>query len=172
MELVVLHLLAATSVGFPDGLFHRRGDLVCIHYHQAVHVPGRATCRACAQETFLVGVEYGDKRDGRDVEAFPEKVHAHQHVKQAVLEIFDDFHPLGRINIGVNVAHPYAYAPEIFVELLRTLGQGRDKYSLVFVRALAYLFHQVVHLMLSLAHLDRRVQQARRTHHLLDYQTA
>src|SRR5712691_5652447 len=72
-------LLLAAAVGLGDRTLHRAGDGVGIEDHAAVDV-ARGTADGlhqrglAAQKAFLVGVEDGDQRAFRNVEAFPQKI--------------------------------------------------------------------------------------------------
>ena len=69
------------------------------------------------------------------------------------------------------VATAHAYPGEVFVQLLRhSLGQGSYQHPLVGLGAFAYFLNEVIHLILHRTHLYRRVQQARRAHHLFHHQ--
>ena len=61
-----------------------------------------------AQEAFLVGIEDGDERDLRQVEAFAQQVDADEHVEHATPEVPQDLHALERLDVGVQVAHLHA----------------------------------------------------------------
>ena len=174
MKLVVFHLLLSAPVGFVDGLLHGLGDRVGIHDHQTVDVAGGPAGglgqgAAAAQEPFLVRVEDGYERNCRDVEAFAQQVDPDQHVEQAVLEVLDDLHAFGRVDVGVDVAAADAGPGEIAVELLgHALGQRGDQDALVALGPYADFLHQVVDLVLGRADLNGRVQQAGRADNLLD----
>ena len=176
MQLVVLHLLGTPAISLAYGLFHRRSYLVGIHDYQPVYVSGGAAGglgkgARSAQETFLVGIQNCHQRYAGQVQALAQEVHSHQHVEQAVLEILYDFHALSGIHVGVDVAYAYANAAQILVQFLRhSLCKGGHQHAFVQLRALAYLLHQVVHLMLDGTHFYRRIQQAGRAHDLLRYQ--
>ena len=59
---------------------------------------------------------------------------------------------------------------EVIGEFLRhSFGQCGDQNSLVFLDALLYFFHQVVHLVQAWAHFDDGVEQAGRADNLLHY---
>src|SRR3974377_169212 len=71
---VVFRLLLAPPVGLIDGSQHRAGYLVSIKDHPTVDVArcaadGLDQARLAAQEAFLIGVENGDQRAFRNVEA-------------------------------------------------------------------------------------------------------
>ena len=104
MLLVVGYLLGAAALGLTYGLFHGRGDVVCVHDNQAVDV---ACCAAGglregtprAEEAFLVCIQDGHQRHCGDVKSLAEQVYAHKDVEQAVLEVFYDFYALGGIYV-------------------------------------------------------------------------
>ena len=171
-------MFGATPVGFADGFLHGCGDGVGIHDDQTVEVPGGASCRlgqgpARTQEALFVGIQDGYKGNGRDVQTFAQEVHANEHVKETVLEILDNFHPLGRVHIGVDVAASYARTCHIFVEFLgHAFGKGGDQDAFVNLSAFADLFQQVVHLVFGGTDLYGRIQQAGGPHDLFHHQAA
>ena len=79
-----------------------------------------------AQEALLVGVEDGDERAFRDVEALAQEIDADQHVEGAEPQVADDLDALDRVDVGMHVAHPHAVLVQIFGEVLgHALGQRR-----------------------------------------------
>ena len=104
VEFVVLLLLGAATGSFADGLVHGGRYRIGVHDHQAVDVAGGAAGglgegAAAAEEALLVGVQDGHQGYGGDVQAFTEEVHANEHVKQAVLEVFDNLHTLSGVHV-------------------------------------------------------------------------
>ena len=69
----------------------------------------------------------------------------------------------------MQVADPEPVLQQVLGQVLgHLLGQGRDQHPLVALGALAHLVHEVVDLVLGLAHLDRGIDDAGRAHDLLD----
>ena len=67
VQLIVFYLLAAPAVGLAYGSFHRRGNLVRIHNHQAVHIapgPSRSLGQSPfgTEETLLVSIQDSHQR--------------------------------------------------------------------------------------------------------------
>ena len=91
-----------------------------------------------AQEAFLVGVEDGDQRAFRDVEALAQQVDADQHVEGAEAEVADDLDALQRLDVGVHVADADAVLVQVFGEVLgHALGQHRDQRAVALARHVA-----------------------------------
>ena len=138
-------------------------------------VPGGAADRLdqrglAAQEALLVGVEDPDQRDLGQVEALAQEVDADEDVVLAEAQLADDLDPLERVDLGVQVADPEAVLEQVLGQVLgHLLGQGRDQDALVALGADPDLVHQVVDLVLGLAHLDLGVDDAGRPHDLLDH---
>ena len=147
---------------------HRRRLLVGVHDHLAADVPGGAADRLdqrglAAQEALLVGVEDRHERDLRQVEPLAQQVHAHQHVVLAEPQLADDLDALERVDLGVQVADLEAVLEQVVGQVLgHLLRQRRDERALLDLDALADLLHQVVDLVLRLAHVDLGVHHARR----------
>ena len=86
--LVIGVLKRAAAFCFVDGRAHGGGDLVGIHDDQALRVSG-STADGLNQrglgpeEALLVRVQNGHQRDLRQVQALPQEVDAHQHIKLA-----------------------------------------------------------------------------------------
>ncbi len=121
MFLVVRGLARAAALGFVDRRSHRIGDLVRIHDDAPVDVTGRAARRldqraARSQEAFLVGIEDGDQRHFRQVEAFAQQVDPDQHVEHAPPQVAQDLDALERVDIRMQVA-------DLDAELLVIRGQ-------------------------------------------------
>ena len=61
--------------------------------------------RLRAEEALLVGVEDGDQRALRNVEALAQQIDADQNVEGAETQVADDLDALQRLDVGVHVAH-------------------------------------------------------------------
>ncbi len=145
----------AAAVGFDDRLVHRFRDIVGVHDDMAVDIAG---CPADdldqrggrTQETFLVGVEDRDQGDLRQIEAFAQQVDADQDVELALAKVAQDFHPLNRFDIGMQVLDPQALfleeAGQVFGHFL---GQGQDQRTLTAGIVVADLGQQVFDLALN-----------------------
>ena len=177
VEFVIFNLLRPAAVGLADGLLHRLGDRVGIHYHKAVDVscgsPGGLGQRPSrAEEAFLVCVKNSHKRHCRNIQSLAQEVHPDQHIEEAVLEVFDDLDTLAGIDIGMDVAHPDVNLVQIVGQFLgHSLGQGRDENPLVLLGSLADFLDKIIDLILGRTHLDRRIQQACRPHNLFDHKS-
>ena len=104
MGLVIGILKRAAAFCFVDGGAHGGGDLVGIHDDQALRVSGSTTDglnqRGLGpEEALLVRVQNGHQRDLRQVQALPQEVDAHQHIKLAQPQISDDLHPLNGLHV-------------------------------------------------------------------------
>ena len=155
--LVVGHLLLAAAVGFGHGALHRAGDLVGIEDHLAVDVARGAADGLDqrgfgAQEAFLVGIEDGDQRAFRNVEALAQQVDADQHVEGAEPQVADDLDALQRVDVGMHVAHADALLVHVFGEVLgHALGERGDERAVALQRHLAALGDEIVDLGLHRA---------------------
>ena len=99
VRLIPRHLLLAPPVGLGNGALHRSGHAVGIKDHTAVHIASGAADgldqrSLRAKEAFLVGIEDGDQRAFRDVEALAQQVDADQHVEGAEPQVADDLDAL------------------------------------------------------------------------------
>ncbi len=173
VEFVIFNLLCPSAVGLANGLLHRLGYCVCVHYHKSVDISGRAARRLGqgspgAQEAFFVGVKDRHKRHCRNIQPLAKEVDTDQHVEESVLEVLDDLDPLSRVHIGMDVAHTDVDLVQIVGQFLgHSLGQGRDENPLIFLCPLAYLLNKVIHLILGRSDFNRRIQQTGRPHNLL-----
>ena len=70
---------------------------------------------SATQEPFFIGIQDGYQGYRGDVQAFAQEVYADEHVKQAVLEVFNDFYALRRIHVRVDVAAADAGFGEVAV---------------------------------------------------------
>ena len=101
-----------------------------------------------AQEAFLVGVENGDQRAFRNVEALAQQIDADQRVEGAEPQVADDLDALDGVDVGVHVAHADALLVQIFGQVLgHALGQHGDQRRDSPLRATcAHLADQIVDL--------------------------
>ncbi len=108
-----------------------------------------------AQVALLVGVEDGDERHLRQVEALAQEGDADEHVESAQPEVAQHLDPLQRVQVRVDVADADAVLLQVVGRVLREpLGQRRDQRALALVDALAQLHHEVVDLALRGPDLD------------------
>ena len=147
--------------------------MVGVHDHAAVDVAGGAADGLDqrglgAQKALLVGVEDGDQRAFRDVEALAQQVDADQDVEGAEAEVAQDLDALQRLDVGVHVADADALLVQVVGQILgHALGQGGDQGAVAGGGDLADLVEQVVDLHDDRADLDRRVDQPGGADHLL-----
>ncbi len=108
-SLIIIQLFPAPAFGFVKGPLHGTGDLVCIHDHFSIQVPG-CPSRCLGQgpfrpeESLLVRIQDGHQRNFRKVQSLPEQVDTHQHIKYPFAQSLQDLHPFQGINIRVDVA--------------------------------------------------------------------
>ncbi len=169
------NLLGAAALGFVDGTTHGVGNAVAVQNGHAVHIARRAADglderTGGAQKALLVRIENGHQRHLGNVQPLAQQVDAHQHVEHAQPQVAQNFHPLHRVDVGVQIAHLHAVFVEIVGELLgHALGERRDQHALAFVHPQANLTEHVVHLAAGRPHLDERVHQPGGPHHLLHH---
>ena len=115
---IVGALFLAPAIGLGHGALHRAGDGIGIEDDAAVDVArgaadGLHQARFAAQEALLVGIEDGDKRDLRQIEALAQQVDADEHVVLAEAQVADDLDPLERVDLRVQVAGAEAELEQI-----------------------------------------------------------
>ena len=160
---IVFHLFHAAAVRLVDGQLHGGGDGIGIHDDLAIDLTGSTTGRLrqtamTAQEALLVGIEDGNERHFRQVEALAEQIDAHQHVVGAVAKVLQYLDTVQRGHLAMDVGGLYVVVEQVFAQLLgHALGQRGDQHALLFLDALGYLLHQVVYLVLCRPHLYLRV---------------
>ena len=86
MGLVERVLFGPAALRLVDGPAHRRGNRIRVHDHHTLRVSrgpadGLDQGRFRAQKALFVRVQNRHQGDLRQVQAFPEQVNAHQHVK-------------------------------------------------------------------------------------------
>ena len=122
------------------------------------------------QKPLFVGVQNGHQRHLGQVQTFTQQVDADQHIKRAQAQIAQDFHPLHRVDVAVQIAHLDAVVAQIIGELLgHAFGQGGDQNPLVFHHPNTDFLEHIVHLVDGGSHLDHGVNQAGGAHHLLHH---
>ena len=121
-----------------------------------------------AKKAFLVGIEDGDQRDFRDVQALSQQVDAHENVEDAQTQVTNDLHALHRLHVGVQIAHLDPVFAQVVGELLgHALGERGDENTLPALDAQADFLQHVIHLVGGWAHFDFGVDQPRRAHNLV-----
>ena len=121
-----------------------------------------------AQEPLLVGVEDGDERDLREVEALAQEVDPDEDVVLPQAELADDGDPVERVDLGVQVARTDARLEEVVGEVLgHLLRQRGDEDALARLLAVADLVQEVVDLVARRPELDLGVDDPRRADELL-----
>ena len=156
--------LYATWYARRRSLLHRADDrlraLVRVQEHLAGGVAGGATGRLDgrrlpAQEALLVGVENGDERHLREVEALAQEVHADEDVELAEAQLADDGDAVERVDLRVEVARTDSCLEQVVREVFgHLLRQRRHEHALTDVLAVADLVEEVVDLVLGGAQLD------------------
>ncbi len=170
---VVSHLLFAPAVALLYGEAHRVGARVAVEDDVALGVACGASRNLgygahVAEETLLVGVEYGHQGHFGQVEPLAQQVHAHQHVEHSAAEVFENLNAFERVHVGVDVAVADAHAVEVFRQLLgHAFGYGGHQHLVVAFHAAVDFLDQVVYLIEGHAHFERRIDQPRGTYQLL-----
>ena len=169
------HLLDAAALSLAHGFFHRLGDAVGVQNRPAVQVSGSTAnglnqAALGAQEAFFVSVQNGHQRDLGDIQALAQQVDTHQHIESAQAQVTQNFHPLHRVHVAVQIAHLDAVVAQVIGQLLgHALGQGGDQHPLVLVHPDTDFLQHVVHLVGRGTHLNLWIDQARGAHHLLNH---
>ena len=162
-------------VRFIDGALHGIRQPVCVHHHMTVLVPGRPPDslhhgRIAAQKTFLVRIQNSNTAHFRQVQAFPQQVDTHQHIKLAFPQCINNLGPFNSSYIGMKIAHPHFVLFQIIRQVLRhPLGQGGHQHTLTPFNGLADLAHQVIDLSFNGTHFHMGIQQAGRPDDLLHH---
>ena len=162
---IVARLLLAAAVGFGDRAGHRAGHLVGIEDDAAIDIAGGTADRLHQrglrpQEALLVGIENGDQRAFRDVEALAQQVDADEHVEGAEAQVADDLDPLQSVDIRMHVAHADAVLVEVLRQVLgHALGQHGDERAIAGAGDIAHLAEEVVDLRPGRADDDLGVDQ-------------
>ena len=112
---VVGQLLLPPAVGLVDGLAHAVRDLVRIHDHLSVDIPGSTSGSLCqgtvrAQESFLVCIQDGYEGHFRQIESLTQQVDTDQDVENTLTQFFHDLHPLQGFHIAVDIGTADAVA--------------------------------------------------------------
>jgi len=120
----------------------------------------------------LSGVQNGNQRYFRQIQALTQQIDAHNHVDGPYAQVFDDFHALKGVNLVVHVFGFDAVLFEIIGQILGHLdGQGRDQCTLTAVDAQTNFTKQVFDLPLDWAHHNNGIQQACGADDLLSHAT-
>ena len=168
----LLHL--AAPVRLVDRRAHRIGHDVRVHDRVAVEVAGGAAHRldqrvARAEEALLVGVHDHHQAHLGQVEPLAQQVDTDDHVVHALPQVAQDLDALQRFDLRVQVVRADAHLLQVVGQVLgHLLRQRRHQHPLFPLDTNLDLLQQVIDLMLRRLHFDRRVEQARRPHELLD----
>jgi hypothetical protein len=163
---VVLDLFFAAVLGDRKELLDALGLDIGVEDDLAVEMAGGATGRldeagGAAEVTFLVGVQDGDERDFREIEAFAEEVDTDEHVELAFAEGAEDFDPFDGVDFAVEVANVDADIAEVIGEFLGgAFGEGGDEDAFVLFDAFAGLLDEVVDLAPEGFDSDLRIDKA------------
>ena len=175
MFLVVGHLLRPSSGGFFDGGGHALGHLIRVHDDPAIHVPGGASRRlgqaaVASQKSFFVGIHDGHQTDFWKVESFSKEVHPDQHVECTVPQFPQNFHPVQRFDVRVDVPGGNAQAVEVFGQFFgHSLGERGDQDAFLLGNGCPNFSHEVVHLVFARPDLNGWVQEPSRPDDLLHH---
>ena len=168
-------LLVATPLGFTNGPLHRLGHFVGVQNGAAFQIASRTSdglnqAALGTQKPLFVGVQDGHQRHLGQVQTFTQQIDAHQHIKRAQAQVAQNFHPLHRVDVAVQIAHLDAVVAQIIGELLgHAFGEGGDQNPLVFHHPNADFLQHIVHLVDGGSHLDHRIDQTGGAHHLLHH---
>ena len=174
MVVVVLELYLASASRLVDGLLHTVRYGVGIHYNLAVDVSGSASgClrqrSVAAEESLLVGIEYGNERNLRQVESFAQQVYTHKHVVHTGTQVVHYLHAVERGYVAVYVVGTDVVVEKVFCKLLcHALGKGGYQHTLIVVASLQNLLQQVVYLVLARPYFYYRVEQSGGSYNLLN----
>ena len=136
---------------------------------RAARADGLDKRRLAPQKALFVRVENGDQPHFRHIQPFAQKIDPAQHVKLAAAQAVDDIDAFERVDIAVHIPHFDAVFFEIVGQIFRhALGERRDQHTPAGGGLLSDLGKKIVDLPLDGAHLDLRVEQARRTDDLFD----
>ena len=96
MLLIVLQLNVPPPIGLINSPLHRTGDRIGIENRPAAEIAGGAADglneRAFrAQKAFLVRIKHRHQCHLWQVQAFPQQIDAHQHIKHTEAQVTDDF---------------------------------------------------------------------------------
>ena len=121
-----------------------------------------------SEESLLIGIEYGNQRDLRNIHTLSQKIDTHQNIEYIQSQITDNLGSLQSVDIGMKIFHANAKFLHIAGQILcHSLGQCRDQHLILFRCFLPDLANQIVNLSLHRSNIDIRIQQSRRTDNLL-----
>ena len=132
MFVVIRRLNRAAAQGFVYCSLHRIGLTIGIQDGAAVEVAGAAADglnqrAAGTQESFLVGIQNGNERDFRQVEAFAQKIDSDQYIELAFAQVAENLYALQRLDLRVHIPALHAYFRVVLGEVLRhPLGERCD----------------------------------------------
>ncbi len=164
----------AAAIGLVDGLLHGVGDAVGVEDGAAFEMArgaahGLDERAGRAQKAFLVGIENGDERNFRQVEAFAQQIDADERVVLALAQAGEQLHALQRFDLRVHVAAAHADLGVVAGEVFgHALGERGDEHALVAFGAVANLGEQIVDLAFDGADFDLGIDEAGGADDLLD----
>ncbi len=145
-----------------------------IHNHLTRNIPcstpDRLDERALiAQETLLVGIEYGDETDLRKIKTLPQQVDSDEHIEFSFAQIAQDLNALHCSYIRMHVTCTHALIEQVIGKIFgHLLRKGGYKHALIFCGSLFRLVDDVVNLRKRRTHNNLRIQKSCRTNDLLD----
>ena len=126
-----------------------------------------------AQKAFFIGIENGDQRTFRNIQAFAQQIDTDQNIKRAETQIADDFNALQRINIGMHIAHTQTLLMHIFGQIFgHFLGQRGHQNALAFLGQFMAFGDEIIDLSGGRTNFASRVNQAGRANDLLNENAA
>lgn len=171
---IVPQLFLPSAVRLIDGQAHGLRNGIGIHDDGTFDV----TCRSAGclgqramrpKEPLLVGIENGDERNFRKIESFAQEINANEDVDHTFPERIEYLYPFHRIDIAMDIIHPYAVVEQIGSEFLRhTFGESSNERSLILLPSLFDLLHEVIDLVEGRPNIDNGVEQTRRSDNLFD----
>ena len=170
--LVVCYLLCPASFGLIDSTLHGIGDRIGIHYDVTVSVScspanGLDKRSRAAKETLLICIEYCNKTDFGDIQAFAKKIYTDQYIEFTESEVSNNLHSLNRFYIGMHVSDADADRIQMLCQHLRhALCQRRCKHSVTLLSSFPDLTYKVIYLTRYRPHIDLRINQSCRSDYL------
>ena len=143
------------AIRFGDRHAHRLCHLVGVENHLTADVSCGTSdrlnqCPSTAQEAFFICIEDRDECDLREVNPLSQEVDPNDHVKDTEAQVAQDFNPLERIDLTVEVAHPHARLLQIRGKLFcHALCEGCDDHALLTCDSFLNASHEVIDLSCS-----------------------
>ena len=165
MGLVIRLLDFPPSVRLINGSPHGIRNGIRVHNYVSLRVPcrppdGLDQRSFRTEKTFLIRVQDRDQRNFRNIQAFPQKVDAHQNVKYVQPHIPDNLRPFQGVDIRMEIFYADSGFPDIIRQILRhPLRQCRDQDLIVLFNLFMKLADQIVDLPLHWTHKNLRIQK-------------